>query len=94
MLDLDGVVYLGSSAVEGVPALLARAREMNLTLAFVTNNASRTPASVAEHLRELGIDAQPHDVVTSAQAAAGEVAARVPAGARYWWSAAAASSRR
>ena len=37
-------------------------------LAFVTNNASRTPDSVSDHLVELGVAAEPGDVVTSAQA--------------------------
>ena len=52
-----------------------------MTLAFVTNNAARTPESVAAHLSELGVEAAATDVVTSAQAAAREVANRVPAGA-------------
>ena len=82
MLDLDGVVYVGPHAVDGVPELLAKARDQGMTLAFVTNNAARPPSSVAEHLTELGIEASPSDVVTSAQAAAREVAARVPNGAR------------
>lgn len=69
MLDLDGVVYVGSQAVPGVPAHLARARQAGMRLAFVTNNAARPPAEVAAHLRELGIEAQEGDVVTSAQAA-------------------------
>jgi HAD superfamily hydrolase (TIGR01450 family) len=38
--------------------------------AYVTNNASRTPEAVAEHLNELSVPAQPSEVVTSAQAAA------------------------
>lgn len=80
MLDLDGVVYIGPEAVDGVPDLLGRAREAGVALAFVTNNAARTPESVAEHLRELGVEADPTDVVTSAQAAATLVADRVPAG--------------
>ena len=37
---------------------------------YVTNNASRSAAEVAEHLRELGFDADAGDVVTSAQSAA------------------------
>ena len=49
--------------------------------AFVTNNAARTPETVAAHLRELGVEAQPDDVVTSAQAAATLVLGRVGAGA-------------
>jgi HAD superfamily hydrolase (TIGR01450 family) len=82
MLDLDGVVYIGPHAVEEVPDVLAQARDLGMTLAFVTNNAARTPADVAGHLRELGVEARAEDVVTSAQAAAREVAERVPAGAR------------
>ena len=41
-----------------------------MVLAFVTNNASRPPGTVARHLTELGIPAAAEDVVTSAQAAA------------------------
>ncbi|MEJ7629490.1 MAG: HAD-IIA family hydrolase [Nocardioidaceae bacterium] len=82
MLDLDGVVYRGTAAIPGVPDRLRRASEAGMTLAFVTNNAARTPEGVASQLRDLGIDASSADVVTSAQAAAREVATRVPAGAR------------
>lgn len=81
MLDLDGVVYRGEAAIDGVPELLRRARATGITLAFVTNNASRTPDAVARQLRKLGVDASPTDVVTSAQAAARAVATRVPEGA-------------
>ncbi|MFC4785216.1 HAD-IIA family hydrolase [Nocardioides sp. MAHUQ-72] len=70
MLDLDGVVYVGGDAVPGAPDHLAAAREAGLRLAFITNNAARPPQRVAEHLRELGIEAEDSDVVTSAQAAA------------------------
>jgi HAD superfamily hydrolase (TIGR01450 family) len=81
MLDLDGVVYIGPDAVPGAADQLSAARDAGLTLGFVTNNASRPPASVADHLRELGIAASAGDVVTSAQAAAHLVSDRVPAGA-------------
>lgn len=46
----------------------------------MTNNASRHPDVVAAHLRELGIPADPEEVVTSAQAAARTVAAAVAPG--------------
>ena len=82
MLDLDGVVYVGPAPVDGVPAMLRRVRDRGMTLAFVTNNASRTPRSVAEHLRELGIEAVADDVVTAAQAAARELARHLDAGAK------------
>ncbi len=81
MLDLDGVVYIGPDAVPGVPEQLRAAADAGMKLAYVTNNASRPPQVVAEHLARLGIDATAEDVVTSAQAAARLVAERVPAGA-------------
>jgi glycerol-1-phosphatase len=80
LLDLDGVVYLGGSAVPGAPQALAKAAAAGMRLAFVTNNSSRTPAAIAAHLTELGVPAGPQDVVTSAQAAARLVAGRLPAG--------------
>ncbi|MBS46133.1 MAG: HAD family hydrolase [Nocardioides sp.] len=71
MLDLDGVVYVGPDAVPGAAEHLAAVRDAGLRLAFVTNNASRPPATVAEHLSELDVPADVEDVVTSSQAAAG-----------------------
>ncbi|MGH8969250.1 MAG: HAD-IIA family hydrolase [Actinomycetes bacterium] len=82
LVDLDGVVYVGPRAVDGAAAALAAARAHGMRTAFVTNNASRTPEKVAAHLTELGIEAGPGDVVTSAQAAAGMVAGLVRPGAR------------
>ncbi|HEY0952155.1 HAD-IIA family hydrolase [Nocardioides sp.] len=70
MLDLDGVVYVGGDAIEGAAEHLAAARAAGMRLAFVTNNASRSPRTVAEHLADLGVAAEEADVVTSAQAAA------------------------
>lgn len=70
MLDLDGVVYVGRAAVPGAPEHLERARAAGMRLAFVTNNAARPPADIAHHLRELGVEVEASDVVTSAQAAA------------------------
>lgn len=81
LLDLDGVVYLGSEAVEGVPEQLAEVRARGMRLAFVTNNAARPPGDVADHLTEIGVAAAPDEVVTSSQAAARYLADRLPAGA-------------
>ncbi|GGO76010.1 HAD-IIA family hydrolase [Nonomuraea cavernae] len=80
LLDLDGVVYLGDHAVPGAPEALEVARGRGVRLAYVTNNASRTPAAIAGHLRRLGVPATADDVVSSAQAAARLVSERVPPG--------------
>ncbi len=82
LVDLDGVVYIGPDVVPGAAESLARARSAGMRVAFVTNNAARTPEAVAAHLRDLGVAAEPDDVITSAQAAATLVAERVPTDAR------------
>ncbi|PZH06796.1 HAD family hydrolase [Streptomyces sp. NTH33] len=82
LLDLDGVVYAGGNAIAHAVDSLATARSGGMHLAYVTNNALRTPDAVATHLTELGIRAQASDVVTSAQAVARLIADQVPQGAR------------
>jgi glycerol 3-phosphatase-2 len=67
LLDLDGTVFRGHEATPGAVETLAAVRSRTL---FVTNNASRGPAEVAQHLCALGFTAKPDDVVTSAQSAA------------------------
>ncbi|MGA8211573.1 MAG: HAD-IIA family hydrolase [Nocardioidaceae bacterium] len=80
LFDLDGVLYRGRWAVPGAAEAVVVARSAGMRVAFVTNNASRTPEAVAQHLTELGIAAHPQDVVTSAQAAATLVAELVDPG--------------
>lgn len=83
-LDLDGVVYISKEAVPGAPEHIAAAGERGVHVAFVTNNAARPPASVAEHLRELGVSAADEDVVTSAQAAARLISQELAPGAEVY----------
>ena len=78
LLDLDGVVYIGASPIPGAPEALQRAKQAGAHLAYVTNNASRTPAAVAALLSGMGAPATPQDVVTSAQAAARLLADKLP----------------
>ncbi|MGD9956950.1 MAG: HAD-IIA family hydrolase [Candidatus Nanopelagicales bacterium] len=80
LLDLDGVVYVGPDPVAHAVDALRAAAATGVATAYVTNNAARPPEVVAEHLRSFGLDVQAHDVVTSAQAGAREVALRVPPG--------------
>ncbi|MBO0837255.1 MAG: HAD-IIA family hydrolase, partial [Actinobacteria bacterium] len=82
LLDLDGVVYIGGTPIPGAPEALTRAKRGGMRLAYVTNNASRTPAAVAELLKGMDVPAEPEDVVTSAQAAARLLADKLPAKAR------------
>jgi HAD superfamily hydrolase (TIGR01450 family) len=67
--------------VSGAPAAVTAVRDAGMRVAFVTNNAARTPETVAGHLRDIGVPAGPDDVVTSAQAVARLVADKLPPGA-------------
>lgn len=78
LLDLDGTVFRGHEPTVGAVESLASIGPRAL---FVTNNASRSPDEVAQHLQELGFAAGADDVVTSAQSAARLLAAQLPAGA-------------
>lgn len=82
LLDLDGVVYRGADAVPHAVAALLAAAELGMRLTYVTNNASRTPHAVADHLVRLGLPATAEDVVTAAQAVARMIAEEVPAGSK------------
>jgi len=80
LLDLDGTVYRGRDAVPGAVEAVAAARAAGVGIRFVTNNASRAPQEVADHLAEIGFNAVLDEVSTSAQAGAAMVADLVPVG--------------
>lgn len=81
LLDLDGTVYRGGTAIPGAPEAVAAAKQRGRALRYVTNNASRAPEAVAQHLRELGFPADVREVSTSSQAAAAVLADKLDPGA-------------
>lgn len=82
LFDLDGVVYVGPDPVPHAADAINAARAAGIACAYITNNASRSPQSVADHLVQLGISATTADVVTSPQAAVSLLPHHVPDGAR------------
>jgi glycerol-1-phosphatase len=81
LADLDGVVYTGRRAIDGATEALGKLVGEGKHLAYVTNNASRSPSEVADHLRQLGAPATTDQVFGSAQAGAELLARQVAAGA-------------
>ncbi|GAA3777555.1 HAD hydrolase-like protein [Microbacterium kribbense] len=82
LADLDGVVYAGAGALPYAVESLTRAAADGRRLGYITNNASRTDADVAAHLRELGLDrTAPEEIVTSPQAAVQLLRTKVAPGA-------------
>jgi HAD superfamily hydrolase (TIGR01450 family) len=80
-VDLDGVIYQGSRAIDHAVAALQKAAKKH-SLGYITNNAARTPAQVADQITGFGLPATPESVVTSPQSAAKVLKSLLPAGAR------------
>ena len=80
LTDRDGVVSAGAGAIEGASGPLDRLASAGVSLAYITNNASRSPESVAAHLRDLGAPAAAGQVFGSADAGAELLAGLVDPG--------------
>jgi 4-nitrophenyl phosphatase len=70
VFDLDGVVWLAGHAIAGSPEAVHRLRAAGARVAFVTNNSTPTVGEYVERLGRAGIEVEPAELATSAQAAA------------------------
>jgi HAD superfamily hydrolase (TIGR01450 family) len=80
--DLDGVIWRGDAPIPGAADAIATLRAAGRRVAFLTNNSSAPTGAVAARLARAGVDADPDDVLSSAQAAVALLADSLPAGAR------------
>lgn len=78
VLDLDGVVWLAGSAIEGSAEAVERLRSAGESIAYVSNNSTPNLARYKRMLSGAGIEVEEEELVTSAQAAA----SMLPAGSR------------
>lgn len=81
LIDLDGTLYHGHKMIPGADLLIKGLREAKIPFLFVTNNSSRTAASVAAHLCGMGIEANVEEVCTSSLAAARYISEESPGAA-------------
>jgi HAD superfamily hydrolase (TIGR01450 family) len=63
VFDLDGTVYLGDELLPGARHVLARLRELDRRVVFVSNNPTRDPGAYAAKLRRLGVAASASEIV-------------------------------
>ena len=68
VLDMDGTIYLGKNLFPQTLPFLDDLARMGIGHSYVTNNCSRSRAEYVHHLREIGIDADPSSISTSAHA--------------------------
>ncbi len=82
LIDIDGVLTVSWRPLPGAVAALHRLRAAAVPLALVTNTTSRTRASIASALAEVGFPVTAGDILTAPVIAAAYLQDRYP-GARY-----------
>ena len=80
--DLDGVIWRGDEPIPGSAAAVATLRGAGLRVVFMTNNSNGRVGDYVAKLAGVGIEADPADLATSAQASAALLAERLRPGAR------------
>ncbi len=70
IIDMDGVLWHGSSPLPGVQAFFALLRERKLPFVLATNNASLTQQQYIDKLSVMGVEVVAEEVLTSSMATA------------------------
>ncbi len=84
ILDLDGVLYRGSEPLSGASDFLTFLQDRRYKYILLTNNATRTPAQVADRLRQMDMPVDASRILTSSVATAQYLKAARPHGARLF----------
>ncbi len=78
LLDLDGVIYSGTTVLPGAQSFLEHVRANRIQLVALTNHAGRRASDIEQKLRNMGISVQEKEILTAGWATARYVADRKP----------------
>jgi 4-nitrophenyl phosphatase len=81
---MDGVIWKADAPIGDLPTIFSRIRERGLKFVFATNNSTKTSEQYVIRLKELGVEVEPWQVVTSSQAAAHTMAQKFPRGTKVF----------
>jgi len=70
IIDMDGVLWHGETALPGLVEFFNFLREHEIRFVLATNNASQTPKQYLAKLGRMGVAVSREEILTSAQAAA------------------------
>jgi 4-nitrophenyl phosphatase len=70
VIDLDGVIWLGSDPIPGGAGAIKRLRDAGERVVFLTNNSMPTRVQLMGKLARMGIDCGDDELINSPQAAA------------------------
>lgn len=74
IIDMDGVLWRGDQVLPGVPELFTHLRQNDIRFVLATNNATATPSTYRERMRNAGVEVSDREIVTSALATAAYLA--------------------
>lgn len=78
LLDLDGTVFRGKTAIPGAERTLEQLRLKGIKLFFITNANNKTRGQIVEKLKTMGIKAFREEIFSSAYATANYVSVNHP----------------
>lgn len=70
LIDLDGTMYKGTEKIDAAVGFVNELKERNVPYLFLTNNSTKHPRDVAEHLKSMGVECTENDVFTTSMATA------------------------
>ena len=82
LFDLDGVIYEGENAIVDSVDSIASIRNSGIKVGYITNNSSRKPETIAQQLRDFGLELSEEEVISSAQAGVELLMTMIPAGSK------------
>jgi NagD protein len=83
LIDMDGVLYRGSSMIPGADRFVAELRARDIPFRFLTNNSQRTRRDIVAKLALMGIDVEPEHIFTCAMATARFLEKQKPRGTAF-----------
>src|SRR5579884_554817 len=83
LIDLDGVIYRGNELLPGAKEFVTWLEANHKKYLFLTNNSFATGAQILAKLQRLGISTDTAHLMSAGQAAAQNIARRVPGGTVY-----------
>ncbi len=69
LLDMDGVLYRGTQAIEGASEFISFLQENNIPFLCLTNHSCYTTRFLSEKVQKFGLDISPEQIYTSSSAA-------------------------
>jgi 4-nitrophenyl phosphatase len=84
IIDMDGVLWRGRTFLEGVPEFFSFLRNNSMPFLLVTNNSTATPKGVVDRMGSAGVQINPAEVLTSAQATAAHLQHKFPSGTKVY----------